>query len=291
MLYSMTGYGKASITEDRWSIDCEIRSVNNRYLDLRIKLPGFLNYMESDIRNLIRKALVRGRVEVNLFCRLNREDTPPILHGERLKQLIRQVADIQRECGLSSEVPVGSLLAIEGVVETEDPEFDEDALRDAVLPVVDEAVEKLARMRGEEGERLGEDLLEKIRALEEERVSAAKRAPKLVEEEHARLRENVRRLLEDTPVDEDRLANEIAIYAQKADIDEELVRLGSHLVSFANTLKKGGAVGKKLDFVIQEMNREVNTMSSKSNDIELTELCVRAKAVIEQLREQIQNLE
>ncbi|MDY3051826.1 MAG: YicC/YloC family endoribonuclease [Ndongobacter sp.] len=292
MLQSMTGYGKAAKKTDRWLIEVEVRSVNNRYLDTRVKVPSMLAFAEIPVRNRISERLSRGRVELAVFVQ-SAEMTPQIdLRIDVLERLQRQAEEARVRLGMTGTVTLSDLLSIDGVLERTKPVTDEEQLLQDLLSVEDQALEHLCAMRRAEGERLAQSLKEKCARLETHLAAVRQRAPELVQDEFQRMKANVARLLENAAhVDEAVLANDIALYAQKSDIDEEMVRLASHLREFAKLLESSRAVGKTLDFLIQEMNREVNTMSSKSNDIALTNSCVEMKALIEQLREQIQNIE
>lgn len=292
MLQSMTGYGKAAKETDRWLIEVEVRSMNNRYLDARVKVPSMLAFAEIPVRNRISERLSRGRVELAVYVQ-SAEMTPQIdLRIDVLARLQKQANEACQRLGMTDTVMLSDLLSVDGVLERTKPVADEEPLLQDLLSVEDQALERLCAMRRAEGERLAQSLKEKCDQLETHLTAVRQRAPELVQDEFQRMKVNVARLLENAAhVDETVLANDIALYAQKSDIDEEMVRLASHLKEFAKLLDSDRAVGKTLDFLIQEMNREVNTMSSKSNDIVLTNSCVEMKALIEQLREQIQNIE
>lgn len=292
MAYSMTGYGKSAVQTDKFSIDVEIKTVNNRYLDIHTKLPSILNFAESTVNKTVKEKLKRGRCDISIYFKKLNSGNSLTINKDALKHLYEEFKAFQEESGYAVQIPMESFIRLDGVVEKNIEELDEDEINEYLEKTLDEAIEKLLKMRLSEGERLVNNIEEKLNEIEVNLIKTAKRAPELVEEEHQRLRKNIEKLLEGIEtVDENIIANEIALYAQKADIDEEIIRLGSHIEEFRKVLKTDDAIGKTLDFIVQEMNREVNTMSSKSNDTILTNICVSQKTIIEQVREQIQNLE
>lgn len=292
MAYSMTGYGKAAVQTDKFSIDVEIKTVNNRYLDIHTKLPSILNFAEATVNKTVKEKLKRGRCDISIYFKKLNSGNSLTINKDALKHLYEEFKAFQEESGYDVQIPMESFIRLDGVVEKNIEELDEDEINEYLEKTLDEAIEKLLKMRLSEGERLVNNIEEKLNEIEVNLIKTAKRAPELVEEEHQRLRKNIEKLLEGIEtVDENIIANEIALYAQKADIDEEIIRLGSHIEEFRKVLKTDDAIGKTLDFIVQEMNREVNTMSSKSNDTILTNICVSQKTIIEQVREQIQNLE
>ena len=292
MINSMTGYGKSSLQNEDWTLDCEIRTVNNRYLDIKVKLPSMISGFEQPIKEEVRNKLNRGRVDVNLYFKPAKNVRKASLNSELLSELVDEYRAFQASTGLVGDLPMESFIRLEGVVSFDEGELDEEALWTDIRSVLGQALGSLLEMRRAEGENLKADLTGKLDELRSYRNRMQERSPQLVEEEYKRLRENVETLLADLHrPDEQALATEIAILAQKLDINEELVRLSSHIDNFEMNLSGKGAVGKTLDFIIQEMNREVNTVSSKSTDIEMREACIAQKAIIEQLREQIQNIE
>lgn len=291
MLVSMTGYGRATLTGPEWQLDCEIRTVNNRYLDLRLRLPSTLYYAESAVRKALQEAFHRGRVECSI--QMQSETVAPCLRVNegRLQALVEQVHRVFNEEGMHAAFPAGDFLQLEGILETQTPAFDEKQMEEDVTTLCAQAAAHVLAMRRAEGERLEQDLRARLQVMERTLETVRSRAPFLASEEQARMRERLRQLLDATPVEETLLANEIALYAQKIDIAEEVVRLQSHIDAFREALERRKPVGKMLDFLVQEMNREVNTMSSKVNDRDLTVRFVELKEKIEQLREQIQNIE
>lgn len=292
MAYSMTGYGKSAVQTDKFSIDVEIKTVNNRYLDIHTKLPSILNFAEATVNKTVKEKLKRGRCDISIYFKKLNSGNSLTINKDALKHLYEEFKAFQEESGYDVQIPMESFIRLDGVVEKNIEELDEDEINEYLEKTLDEAIEKLLKMRLSEGERLVNNIEEKLNEIEVNLIKTAKRAPELVEEEHQRLRKNIEKLLEGIEtVDENIIANEIALYAQKADIDEEIIRLGSHIEEFRKVLKTDDAIGKTLDFIVQEMNREVNTMSSKSNDTILTNICVSQKTIIEQVREQIQNLE
>lgn len=292
MTYSMTGYGKAAEVTAAWSIDVEIKSVNNRYLDLKIRAPQPLNFMEMAIKSAISDKLHRGHVDCNIHFRALDDAGSVTIHERKLAKLVEAFRAFQLHNGVDCAMPMDSFVRMDGIVEIESGELDEAAVREAVLAVLDRALNTHVESRQVEGERLKRSLIEKNEAITSAIEAIKRLSPELMAHEQARLKENLEALLGDEhPVDPHLLANELACIAQRIDIDEEIVRLSGHISAFYETLNRDEPVGKTLDFYIQEMNREVNTISSKSNDINLRTLCVNLKTTIEQLREQIQNIE
>ena len=291
MLVSMTGYGRATLTGPEWQLDCEIRTVNNRYLDLRLRLPTTLYYAEMAVRKSLQSVFHRGRVECTIQMHSETVAPCPQVNEGRLQALVAQVHNVFNKEGMHAAFPAGDFLQLEGILETWTPSFDEKKMQEDVLSVCTQAAKQTLAMRCAEGERLEQDLRTRLQTMEHALDIVRSRAPYLASEEQGRMQERLQQLLDAVPVDETLLANEIALYAQKIDIAEEVVRLQSHIEAFREALDRQQPVGKMLDFLVQEMNREVNTMSSKVNDRDLTVRFVEMKEKIEQLREQIQNIE
>lgn len=287
----MTGFGKASCAVYPWTIDVEVKTVNNRYFDFRVRMPNALNALETAVKQACQLAFVRGRIEVNIAMRSSESNRTLLVDKAYAEKVHAELVALQKTLAIEKPIGLRDIVTVEGVMRSEPEEFDVEDFREATIATVTEACTHCNEMRAAEGERIGDNLLEKLETLEEVRGQIVTRAPQIVSEEQARLRRKVKELLDGRDLDETIVANEIALYAQKADIDEETVRLSSHITQFTETLKSKKPIGKTLDFLIQEMNREVNTMSSKSNDTALTKYCIEGKTIIEQLREQIQNVE
>lgn len=292
MIKSMTGFGRYETAENNRKFTVEMKSVNHRYLDVNIKMPKKLNFFESAIRGELKNYISRGKIDVfityedfsenNSSVRYNRE-----LAGEYL-QYLRQMAE---DFGLEDDIRVSALSKYPEVFTMEEQNIDEEELWKELQRTVAGAAEMFVRSRITEGEHLRDDLIEKLDGMLKLVDFVAERSPHIVREYRQKLEERVRELLEDTAVDESRLLTEVTIFADKVCVDEEIVRLRSHIETTRKTLLEGGSIGRKLDFIAQEMNREANTILSKANDLEITSCAIELKTEIEKVREQIQNIE
>lgn len=292
MIKSMTGFGRCEIAENNRKFTVEMKSVNHRYLDVNIKMPKKLNFFESAIRGELKNYISRGKVDVfityedfsdnNSGVRYNRE-----VAEEYLKYLRRMAEDF----GLDDDIRVSTLSKYPEVFTMEEQDVDEEELWKELQRAIKGAAEMFVETRVTEGEQLRRDLLSKLDGMLELVDYISDRSPKVVAEYRQRLEDKVRELLSDNTVDETRLLTEVTIFADKVCVDEELVRLRSHIETTRNTLEEGGCIGRKLDFIAQEMNREANTTLSKCNDLEISNCAIELKTEIEKVREQIQNIE
>lgn len=292
MIKSMTGYGRAVQSVGDREFTVELRAVNNRYLDCNVKLPRALAFAEDSVKQRVKAQVARGKVDVFISATaptnaqvqvsLNR----PVLEG-----YLQAMRDMVREYGVQDDISTGVLARLPEIFQVEKPEEDEDALLKDLLQVVDQALEAFNAMRQTEGASLARDLLSRRQTILHlvEQVEAG--SPKTVSEYQARLENKMREVLESTAIDEARILQEAAIYADRIAVDEETVRLRSHLTQMGDMLTAGGAIGRKLDFLLQEMNREANTIGSKCSDLALTQTVVEIKAELEKIREQTQNIE
>jgi uncharacterized protein (TIGR00255 family) len=294
MVRSMTGFGRAEVSGDSIAVTVEARSVNHRHLDVALRLPRTLTSLELDARRLIQGRLERGRVDVTVQvtplggAATQRVQVDTVLAREYLTRA-RELAD---ELGLTRAPTLDWLLERSGVMRLEDAEPAEPAAPWPLLAqALGQALDELVARRTAEGERLVDALRSLHADLTATVQTMAARAPAASARREQRLRERLRALLADTAVDESRIVTEAAIWADKADVTEELARLRAHLAEFTLALDKGGPVGRALDFLIQELNREVNTVGSKADDLELSQAALAAKSVLEKIREQVQNLE
>ena len=294
MVRSMTGFGRAEVTGESIVITVEARSVNHRHLDVALRLPRTLASLELDARRLVQARLERGRVDVSVqVTPLSGAATQRVeIDADLAREYLTRVQSVARELGLEAAPRIEWLLERSGVMRLEDAEPAEPA---APWPLLERALaaafDELVDRRAAEGERLADAL----RSLHGDLTTAvdtmAARAPAASPRREQRLRERLRALLADTAVEESRILTEAAIWAEKTDVTEELARLRAHLAEFSLALEKGGPVGRTLDFLIQELNREVNTVGSKADDLELSQAALSAKGVLEKIREQVQNLE
>lgn len=288
----MTGFGGGEARAGATRIGVEVRTVNHRYLDVTVKGPREYAALEARILETVRGRMKRGKVDV-FVTRATDTAAPgavqvntPLARGYR-----DALRSLQAELGLAGEVTIGMVAAFRDVVVAGSADSDPEAEWPAVLEALGMALDRLATMRADEGRRLTGDLTKQAANVRELAVDARARAPRIVDEYRTRLRERLAKLLGDTEIDPTRLAQEVAILAERTDVHEELVRLDSHLDQLDALLQGGGELGRKLDFLLQEMGREINTLGSKANDADLARIVVDLKSVAEKIREQIQNLE
>ena len=292
MITSMTGFGRAEVITKERKITVELKSVNHRYLDLSIKMPRKLVFLEGAIRNLMKTYMQRGKVDVfityedyTLSCgalKYNKE-----LAGEYLAY-IRQMAE---EFGLENDVKAGALSHYPDVLTMEEQSVDEDALWAVLEAPLREACEKFAQSRAREGENLKNDLIAKLDALDEKVSQVEARSPEVVYSYREKLEAKVHELLEDAHTEDSRIAAEVVLFSDKICNDEETVRLHSHIQGMKKMLEEKEGIGRKLDFMAQEMNREANTILSKSSDLIISNIAIDLKTEIEKIREQVQNVE
>ena len=292
MIKSMTGFGRCEVQEAERKITVEMKSVNHRYLDVSIKMPKKLNFFEAAIRSELKKYIQRGKVDIfisyedftesNVCVKYNRE-----LAAEYLGYLNRMAEDFS----LENDVKVYGLSRYPEVFTMEEQSIDEKKLWELLDRALEGAAKGFVETRIKEGEHLRDDLLEKLDGMLAHVDFIAERSPQIVAEYRQKLEDKVKELLADASIDENRLLLEVTIFADRVCVDEELVRLKSHIETTKETLKAGGGIGRKLDFIAQEMNRESNTILSKSNDLEISNHAIELKTEIEKVREQIQNIE
>ena len=292
MIRSMTGYGSAKGTVAGFAITIELRSVNNRYLDLGIKLPrGFL-FAESEIKNYIQKKVSRGKLDFFLTLDSADSDQTRIRVNTRLAEAYRNaITEIGQDLGLPASVSALDIARFSDVLSLEKEELDQDAFLEQLFPLLDTALSDFNAMRAREGEKLAEDLLQKADRIEEMVQAVERQAPSTVSAYRERLEAKLQEVLADTSAAEERVIAEAAIFADRVATDEETVRLHSHLSQFRKLMAEGSPIGRKLDFLIQEFNREANTIGSKCQDSEIAYLVVELKSEIEKIREQVQNIE
>lgn len=290
MIRSMTGYGRAVETVNGREFTVEIRSVNNRYLDCGVKLPRMVSFAEEPVKQAVKRAVSRGKVDVFISIRSESAEQANIsLNTQVLAGYLAAMGQMVDQFGVRDDISVSTLSRLPDVFLVEKPEVDEDQLQADLLSVVDKALESFNTMRTVEGAALDADLRSRGNTILELVSRVEEGSGKTVADYRARLESKLREVLANTALDESRILTEAAIFADKVAVDEETVRLRSHLQQMNTMLTAGGAVGRKLDFLLQEMNREVNTMGSKASDAQIAQCVVDAKCVIEKLREQVQN--
>ena len=291
-MYSMTGYGRGASAMDGRELTIELKSVNNRFLDIGMKLPRQLSFLEESFRKLLTDALDRGHVDVYVNYRNLRSDAKTVRVDEALlKAYLVSARESAKALDLADDLTLSKALTLPDVTCILPADEDQEALTELGRQVMTAAIEELKAMRRKEGERLKLDLSARMDTMTGYAAAIEKRAPAVAEEYRTTLTARIEELLGETEVDRSRLATEVAIFADRAAIDEEIVRLNTHLVHFRELLEADEPVGRKMDFLVQEMNRECNTIGSKANDAELTSIVLLCKAEIEKLREQIQNIE
>ncbi len=291
MIKSMTGYGKGESTYGGGCITVEIRSVNHRYGEVFVKLPRNLIVFENDVRKLVSERLKRGKIEVFVQHDQVTAGVSLAVNIPLAKEYHEALIGLKNELGLAGEVTLPLIASQKDVLSSDENRVMDESLGDALMAAVRTGVENLESMRSKEGEALLDELLKRKEAVAVLAGEVARRAPGVVSDYAVRLKERLAQLVADSTVGEERLAQEVAIMADRCDITEELVRLDSHLKQFGSALALGEPVGRKLDFLLQEMSREVNTVGSKANDAEIAYRVVEMKTEIEKIREQVQNIE
>lgn len=292
MLKSMTGFGRFEVTTDECKISVEMKSVNHRYLDLSLKMPKKFNYFEAGIRNLLKKYIQRGKVDLFINYEDYTEDKMSLNYNATLAaEYMEYFQRMAEQFGIENDVKVSMLAKCPEVLTMEQTPEDEEHLWKLLEGALKEAASKFVETRIIEGENLKADLLQKLQYMGELVEQVEARSPKILEEYRAKLTDKVNELLANSSVDENRIATEATIFADKICTDEETVRLKSHIEATKAELDTGGSVGRKLDFIAQEMNREANTILSKANDLEVSDIAIALKTEIEKVREQIQNIE
>uniref|UniRef100_UPI00402774C7 YicC/YloC family endoribonuclease n=1 Tax=Lachnospira eligens TaxID=39485 RepID=UPI00402774C7 len=292
MIKSMTGFGRSEIVKGNRKISVEIKSVNHRYLEAGIKMPKKLNVFESRMRDLLKKYATRGKIDIFI----NYEDDSQSQVNLKFNQNIADeymaiFNNMSEKYNLKNDMTVGGLARFPEVITMDEVQEDEEELWHFIEEAMKAALEQFVNTRILEGENLKKDLLGKLDHMEELVAFVEKRSPEIMKEYRSKLESKVKELLGDTTIDESRIATEVIIYADKICVDEETVRLRSHIEHARKCLNEDGGIGRKMDFIAQEMNREANTTLSKANDIEISNAAIDLKTEIEKVREQIQNIE
>ena len=293
MICSMTGYGKAERELGTRKVSIEISSVNHRYLDLNIRMPRMLTYLEEEVRTIIRQNVARGKIDVNISSFSKAEEDIEIIVNEPLAtEYLRATEKLSKKLSITNDIKLSDLISISDLITVNKKVGNLEETEELIKDTLKEALQSLINMRQKEGENLKIDLLNKSKSLKEQVSRIESLSLGLVEYYRERLQNRIERLVgEKISIDETRIAMEVAVLADKSAIDEEITRLSSHFNQLEQILIEGGTIGRKLDFLMQEMNREVNTIGSKANDYEITKIVVLLKTEIEKIREQIQNLE
>ena len=292
MIKSMTGFGRCEVAESNRKFTVEMKSVNHRYLDVNIKMPKKLNFFESAIRSELKNYISRGKVDIFISYEDFSENNSSVRYNKELaEEYLKYLRQMAQDFGLDDDIRVSTLSKYPEVFTMEEQNIDEEELWKELQKAVQGASEMFVQTRIVEGEHLRNDLIDKLDGMLKLVDFITERSPKIIAEYKEKLEEKVRDLLADTAIDEGRLLTEVTIFADKVCVDEELVRLRSHIETTKSTLQAGGSIGRKLDFIAQEMNREANTILSKANDLEISNCAIELKTEIEKVREQIQNIE
>ena len=291
MIKSMTGYGKANLSKEQREYQIEIKSVNHRYLDISVKMPRQLSYLEETIKKEIMSKVKRGKIDVFVTFENNSLEGKEIKINEELaKAYVKELKKLAEEENLLADIQVNDIAKYPDVLKIQNNQEDEK-IELEVLEVVGKATENLVQMRKTEGSKLAEDLNQRLDNLKVKIEDISKLSTGLIEEYVVKLEERIKEILKNQEIDQTRLAQEVVIYADKCSIEEEVTRLRSHIAQFKTFLDSDEAIGKKLDFIIQEMNRETNTIGSKANNLNITNNVIDMKTEIENIREQVQNIE
>lgn len=292
MIKSMTGFGRCELADEAHRVTVEIKSVNHRYLDLTVKMPRKMNFFENNIRNLLKKHIQRGKVDVYVTCEDCTENQISLKYNQELaEKYVEYIRQMRDAFSLPCDLSAGELSRYPEVLTMEAQAMDEEELWKLLEQAVTEAARQFVAARVREGELLKEDLLRKLELMSEYVEQIEQRSPEILTEHRQKLTDKIRELMSDAQIDENRILTEVTIFADRICTDEETVRLKSHISSTRDTLTEGGSVGRKLDFIAQEMNREANTILSKANDLTVSDIAINLKTDIEKVREQIQNIE
>lgn len=291
MVKSMTGYGKSSLSVNSREYQVEIKTVNHKYIDTNIKLPRVISYLEEDIRKLVASKLKRGKVDISITFENYSEDGNDIrINTELAKMYIQNLKKLAEEENISANIEVTEITRLPDVL-TIKSNLDENQIKTELLQTVEEAINQLVNMRQNEGEKISKDILTKISQIEAKKQEILSLSTGLIDEYVVKLEARIKELLKTEELDKSRLMQEVVIYADKCSVEEEITRLTSHIEQLRALINTDEPSGKKMDFIIQEMNRETNTIGSKANNLEITNRVVDIKTILEDVREQIQNIE
>ena len=292
MIRSMTGYGKQSLNIEGREYQIEIKSVNHRYLDINIKIPKSISYLEEVVKKEITKKIKRGKIDVFVTFENNSQEGKNITINKELAKLyIEQLKELAQEEKISSNIEVMEIAKLPDIL-TVRTDGEEETIQQELIQVTQGAISKIVEMKNIEGNKIEQDLLQRISKIENKIVEISAKSTGLIEEYVVKLEKRIKEILKTEDIDKSRLAQEVVIYADKCSIEEEITRLKSHIYQFRNLISNNNeTIGKKLDFLIQEMNRETNTIGSKANNLEITNGVIDIKTELEDIREQVQNIE
>jgi len=292
MIKSMTGYGGAKGTSGKLEISIEVRSVNNRYLDSNIKMPRVFNSLEESFKSIVHETISRGKVDVFITIDSTKSDDIEIrINRPLVEAYVSALRTIAWENELNSDIRVADLTRFPDILQAEKREADTEVMRSEISKILITALSDFNLMREREGKKLSRDIADRLDEIEKLTKTAEEISPRSVEEYRKKLEARINEVLQSTNIDEARILTEVAIFADKTAISEELVRLRSHIAQLRELLSSHEPVGRKIDFIVQELNREANTIGSKGNDAEMSKVIVDLKSEIEKIREQAQNIE
>ena len=292
MICSMTGFGRSEHSDETFKFTAEVKSVNHKYFDLGIKMPRRFNLFENQIRSLLKKYASRGKIDLYISFEDLREARKALkFNGTLAEEYYKYYRMIHEKLGTADDIRTSVIARCPEVLELEEQEMDEEEVWVHLRPVLEEAFSAFQSSRNKEGEALKDNILEKLNDMERLTSYIEGYLPQIISEYREKLENRVREFLESSQIDDSRIAAEVTIFSDKMAIDEELVRLQTHIASMRDILQKGGEVGRNLDFIAQEMNRESNTILSKSSNIQITNCGIELKTCIEKIREQVQNIE
>lgn len=291
MIKSMTGFGRGVYQENCKKIDIEIKSVNHRYHDINIKMPKSINYLEEYINKRMNEVISRGKIDINVnYTNLSNKDKIVNIDENLVKNYISVLKNIAKETDLADTISITDIIKFPDVVTVIDNQ-DEEELKNNLEIALGRAIEDFLKMRIREGTKIATDLQNRLEVISKSLEKISELSTGLVDEYVVKLKNRIKEIIKDNIIDENRIAMEAVIYADKISIEEEIIRLHSHILQFNSMLLEEGPSGKKLDFLIQEMNREINTIASKANCLDITKQVVELKNELENIREQIQNIE
>lgn len=292
MMKSMTGFGRAQALIDGRDITVEVKAVNHRFFEFSARVPRAYGYLEEKLKSYIQSNVSRGKVEMGVILQTIEGTNAQVeINYELAKSYVDALRTLSERTGLTDDLTLSSIARFSDIFAVRKTEDDEEVIWNAVRQVADQAIEKFVEMRKREGARLREDLLEKLNNIETHLAVVKEKSPQTVADYRQRLFAKLTEVLGNTQLEEQRILTEAAIFAEKVAVDEETVRLDSHIAQFKEIIKSDQPVGRKLDFLVQELNREVNTIGSKAQDVSIAQLVVEMKSEIEKIREQIQNIE
>lgn len=289
---SMTGFGKSKLEINGRSYNIEIKSVNHRYCDINVKLPKSISFYESEIKKVVSTMVSRGKIDIFVdYTNYTNEGKDVVINKELAKLYIKQLKELALEENINDTINITEISKMPDVLQLKVNEGENDIILNELMQCLNETVENFVMMRKTEGEKIKEDLLKRINRIKTMVSEISKNTTGLIDEYVVKLKDRIKEILKTDIIDETRLAQETVIFADKSSIQEELIRLNSHIQQLESLLQSEGAIGKKLDFIIQEMNRESNTIASKSVKLEITNLVIEIKTELEDIREQVQNIE